>query len=115
MRFPWTKKKEKNPEINIGLIDGVKNKRIGLIFLYIYTDGKYTFCKQLDANTIFEVTEIFNDKTLSKVKVDTIIYNRDNRVSSMNQFNVWIPNTQVYWLEPSTPINRDNKLDELLS
>lgn len=115
MRFPWSKNREKKPETPIGFVDNVKNRRIGLIFLFVYSDGKYNICKQSEANVIFEVTEVFNDKTLSKIQINTVIFNKENRFNGMNQFNVWLPSSQVYWLEPSTPVARDNKLDELLS
>lgn len=100
-----------------GFIDNVKDRRIGLLFLYVYSDGKYTILDVVNrhkSNVIFEVTEIFNDKILSKIRIDNKIYDPTRLSKNIIQFKVWVDNNEVHWLEPSTSVNRDNKLNEIL-
>lgn len=101
----------------IGLVDNVTDRREGLVFLlhdssdddYRITDHKSNF------NVIYEIREIYNDKVLSKVEIINIPYNRCARKDSVTQnFNPWIHSDRIHWLSPSTPIDRDNKLNEIL-
>lgn len=112
----------------LGLIDNVKDRRIGLIYLK-HSDnydsyhmitipsfikvGKYGVS---DYNIILEVKEIFNDKELSKVEIIHIPYNTcDAGKKCLSKFNPWVESSIVYWLSPSIPIDRDNKLNEILN
>ncbi len=108
---------DKKVDKNIGLVDNVTNRREGLLFIqhdssdddYRITDHKGNY------NAIFEIKEIYNDKILSKVEIINVIFNRCARKDAVtNNFNPWIDSTRIHWLSPSTPIDRDNKLNEIL-
>lgn len=101
---------------NKGIEDKVTNKRVGLIFA---SASEYSFSisnKSSSYNVILEVVEIYNDIELSKLKVTYVPYNKSD-VSErkiFKNFNPWVKNTFVHWLKPSIPVDRDNKLNDIL-
>ena len=102
----------------VGLVDGVKNRREGLIYISSSDyDGKSYSIRsdKTGYNAIFEVKEIYNDKQLSKVEIVNIPYNICKRGDKITEyFNPWVDTTKIHWLSPSIPVDRDNKLSEIL-
>jgi len=112
--WPFTK--------NIGLVDKVINKRVGILFLDIgyssisIKEQARVIKNQTNYNAIVEVMEIYNDKIFSKIQVINIAYNssdKSNRYIS-RRLKKWVESYDIHWLSPSVPIDRDNKLEELL-
>lgn len=102
-------------------VDKIESKRIGLVFLrvmYNYIDIKPPEITKSDFNVILEVKEIFCDKSLSKIKVVDIPFNKSDyskrKILNSKHFCVWIENKNIYWLSPPTDVDRDNKLKEIL-
>lgn len=95
-------------------IDSVEDRRIGLLYIYIDSQKRYVLTSNKNNyNCILEVVELFNDKSLSKLKIVNVAYT-EKPVNNIN-FNPWVESDRVHWLSPSTPIDRDNKLKKLLN
>jgi len=101
----------------LGLSDKISDRREGLLFIqHDSSDDDYRVVDyKSNYNVIYEVKEIYNDKILSKVEIINVPFNRCLRKDAVtNNFNPWIDSTRVHWLSPSTPVDRDNKLNEIL-
>jgi hypothetical protein len=88
---------------------------MGLLYIRIAFDSTYEIRTKNSCNCILEVIEIFNDKTMSKVKVVNVAYNKSDKKFKSINFNPWVESTDVYWISPSTPVDRDNKLKKILN
>jgi|GEM_PF-3857324 len=99
-----------------GFVDKVKDRRLGLIFIkqesYSYYIISRTGPNPQNYNMILEVKEIFNDKIYSKVDIVNIPFNSSDK--EIKNFNPWIDSSKIHWLSPSKPVDRDNKLSEIL-
>ena len=112
---------------NKGIVDSVsdKDRRIGIIFLKFsntFSSDQYTIVEKskntnLIHNVVMEVREVFNDKDFSKIEIIKISYNNSkfsNR-KIRKSIDTWILSDKIHWLTPSTPVDRNNKLNEILS
>jgi len=102
---------------NIGLIDGVKDRRVGILFIdKSYANTYYIRNKDASYNIVIEVREIYNDKVFSKIEVIKIAFNKSDYKNSevISKLNPWIESKNIYWLSPSTEVNRDNKINDIL-
>lgn len=102
---------------NKGLVDKVKNRRVGLLFV---NQGSYrttSIGHENSFDVILEVEEIFNDKIFSKISVISVAYNNSSKSSYYIRKNInpWIKSEKIHWLSPMAQIDRDNKLNDLLN
>ena len=100
---------------NKGLVDNVTDRRVGLLFI---EQGYSSHISNKDrCNVIIEVTEIYNDKVFSKIEVIKVAYNKSDMKDSaiLKKLNPWIESIKIHWLSPSTPVDRNNKLNEILN
>ncbi len=103
---------------NKGLIDSVKDRRVGLLYLY----SNYSSLTIINPNSnssyniLAEVIEIYNDKLLSKIEITNLSFNSSekNLKYVRKNLNLWIKSSSIYWLEPSISVKRDNKLTDIL-
>lgn len=111
--------KKSIPVTEPGFIDGVKDRRKGLIYLNHSEFDSYSIILKNDKdrlgnNTLLEVEEIFNDKTMSKVRIVNVAWTRCASKELLSKFNPWIDSDKIYWLSPSVQVDRDNKLNDIL-
>lgn len=102
---------------NRGLLDNVKNRRVGLLFVNQDGYGTPSIGHDKSFNSILEVEEVFNDKVFSKISVISVAYNNSSKSGSYIRRNInpWIKSDQIHWLSPIVEIDRDNKLNDLLN